>query len=125
MKPYIFIASRFSARTARERKRYAERLRYLCRRVTELGAIPMAPHGYFTTFLDDNDPEERRRGIEMGHEWMRMCSAMLYDASLGESEGMLADFHRWEGTFFMLERGPLRHQECEWEDLGEWVRGQR
>lgn len=35
--------------------------------------IPLIPHLYFPRFLDDNDPNQRMKGIEMGLELMDMC----------------------------------------------------
>ena len=34
------------------------------------GKLPMAPHAYFTRFLDDDDPEERAKGIRLGNDWL-------------------------------------------------------
>ncbi len=35
--------------------------------------IPIAPHLYFPNFLDENDPNQRMKGIEMGLELMDLC----------------------------------------------------
>lgn len=35
--------------------------------------IPIVPHLYFPIFLDENDPNQRMKGIEMGLELMDMC----------------------------------------------------
>lgn len=45
-----------------------------CRLAVSKGLIPLAPHLYFTQFLDDNDPQERRLGQQAGKEWMRYVS---------------------------------------------------
>lgn len=37
------------------------------------GVIPLAPHIYFTQFLDDDDHEERRLGLHMGAELLKCC----------------------------------------------------
>lgn len=37
------------------------------------GRIPVIPHLYFPTFLDENNPNERMTGIEMGLELMDSC----------------------------------------------------
>ena len=34
------------------------------------GKLPMAPHAYFTRFMDDDDPEERAEGIRLGNDWL-------------------------------------------------------
>lgn len=38
--------------------------------------IPIAPHIYFTQFLDDDDPQERRLGLDMGLELLKLCSEL-------------------------------------------------
>jgi hypothetical protein len=119
MKPYIFICSRLKGRTPKEKAKFAERARYLCRKVMLLGGIPMAPHVYFTEFLDDANPEERQMGIELGHEWMRSCDALLYDATLGESEGMQADWRNWSGKFFRIDT--LEEEEFEFHEIKKWI----
>lgn len=34
------------------------------------GKLPMAPHAYFTRFLDDDNLEERAEGIRLGKDWL-------------------------------------------------------
>ena len=38
-----------------------------------LQCIPIVPHLYFPSFLDDNDPNERMIGISKGLELMNIC----------------------------------------------------
>lgn len=40
--------------------------RFACRYATEHGYMPMAPHLYFTQFMDDADPQDREDGIHYG-----------------------------------------------------------
>lgn len=35
--------------------------------------MPMAPHLYFTQFLDDADPQDREDGIHYGLKWLEEC----------------------------------------------------
>ena len=42
-----------------------------CRRVTFEGNVPVAPHAYFTSFLDDTVPHERKAGMKMGMELLK------------------------------------------------------
>jgi hypothetical protein len=41
------------------------------------GALPIAPHIYFTQFLDDGSPAERELGIRAGLELLRDCDELL------------------------------------------------
>ena len=42
------------------------------------GALPIAPHAYFTRFLDDNSPAERELGITAGLELLTGCDELWY-----------------------------------------------
>ena len=44
-----------------------------CREAAELGVLPIAPHAYFTRFLDDSVPQERALGMKLGRELLQMC----------------------------------------------------
>lgn len=50
------------------------------------GHVPIAPHIYFTEFLNEEDHEERKLGIEAGLKLLKLCDEIwIY----GEpSEGM-------------------------------------
>ena len=41
-----------------------QRARGFCKLALQAGYIPIAPHIYFTQFLDDDSPEERSHEIE-------------------------------------------------------------
>ncbi len=60
-----------------------------CREAVMEGAMPIAPHVYFTQFLDDAVPEERAAGMIMGLEMLRRCEEVWV---YGEpTEGMRAE----------------------------------
>lgn len=112
----VYIISRYRAKTARER-RFNERVaRYFCRRITEAGAQPVAPHLFYTQFIDDNDPEDRRRGLRFGLEDLKLADSFLLVIIDGQiSEGMageLTELSRGNGP----QRGhliSLTHKEAE------------
>ena len=58
--------------------------------VKEYGAIPIAPHIYFTQFLDDAVPEERAFGRMVGLQLLSECDELWY---FGDqiSQGMVAE----------------------------------
>lgn len=66
----IFICSPYRGDVTRNK---TNALTY-CRRAANDGYMPMAPHLYFTRFLDDNDPEQRNAGISAGLEWLEQCA---------------------------------------------------
>jgi len=47
--------------------------RRYCRDAVKTGFIPVAPHIYFTQFLDDSVESERMAGIEAGIQLMLAC----------------------------------------------------
>ena len=60
--------------------------RRYCRMAVEKGFIPVAPHIYFTQFLDDAIESERVAGINAGIELMNeCCEVWVFDSP---TEGM-------------------------------------
>mgnify|MGYP005801012307 CR=1 FL=1 len=47
-----------------------------CAYAADCGMLPLAPHTIFTHYLDDTQPEQRARGLEMGLELLRHCDEM-------------------------------------------------
>lgn len=45
-----------------------------CREAISMGVIPITPHVYFTQFLNDLYPEERKLGMTAGLELLKLCS---------------------------------------------------
>lgn len=60
---------------------------FYCQFAVKQGALPIAPHIYFTQFLDDNELEERKLGLEMGQDMMKQCNEFWVFGSK-MSEGM-------------------------------------
>ena len=75
--PFVYVCSRYRAKTSDERLQNIELAKYACERVIHTGAIPIAPHLYFTRFLDDNVEFERDFGMEAGKKMMEMCSSFF------------------------------------------------
>lgn len=101
----IFICSPYKVTSVhpgdmeRERADNAERVRLACRLLAKLGYMPLAPHGYFTGFLDDSLPEERAEGMTLGLEWLaesdevwvfgeRISDGMSHEIALARELGL-------------------------------------
>ena len=72
----IYICSPYRADTQEgvaENERNAERY---CRQAIQAGYIPIAPHLYFTRFLDDSNAREREAGLKMGRAILLECSEL-------------------------------------------------
>ena len=78
----VFVCSPLKGNTEeniRKAKRY-------CTYVVACGYLPVAPHVYFTTFLEDSNAEEREIGMTMGLELLLLCDELWIFGK--ESEGM-------------------------------------
>jgi hypothetical protein len=53
-----------------------EKAREYCRYVMSKGHIPFAPHLLFTQFLNDEVPEERQAGMQMGLDMLPRCDEL-------------------------------------------------
>ena len=60
------------------------------------GIIPIAPHVYFTQFLDDGKSAERRAGMDAGIELLRLCQEVWVYGMANPSEGMKAEIKKAE-----------------------------
>jgi len=58
------------------------------------GEAPIASHLLGPQVLDDNDPEQRRMGIEAGLAWAECADASAFYIDLGWSNGMKAALTR-------------------------------
>ena len=47
-----------------------------CHAATQAGVVPIAPHLYFSSYLDDLIPEERNTGMQMGLDILRRCDEL-------------------------------------------------
>ena len=67
-----------------------------CREAMQLfpGVIPIAPHVYFTQFLDYTKPEERAAGLKAGLELLERCDEVWVYGMQNPSEGMKAEILR-------------------------------
>ncbi len=59
-----------------ERKENVKRAKLACRILVKLGYLPLAPHLYFTRFLEDSDEKEREEGIVLGLRWLEISDEL-------------------------------------------------
>lgn len=79
----IFICSPFRG-NIEENKKAAQ---FFAKVIIGTGRVPVAPHLYFPQFLDEENPNERMNGIEMGLELMDVCDE-VYVLGFNITEGM-------------------------------------
>lgn len=85
-----------------------------CRDIALRGDMPVAPHIYFTRFLSDDNGEERRLGIDMGLELLKLCDEMwVYGRVI--SEGMAREI-----AYACERRIPMRFCDSEGRETDKW-----
>lgn len=65
-----------------------------CREIVLKGNIPIAPHIYFTQFLNENSIIERNIGINAGIELLKKCDELWVFSKMA-SEGMTREISKW------------------------------
>lgn len=95
----VVIESPFSAPTEELRQRNAEYLKAAVLDSLDRGEAPYASHAFYTQFLDDDIPGERRLGMEAGFAWGDKADEVAVYVDLGISHGMR------EGIAKALARG--------------------
>lgn len=94
----IFICSPFRGNIEENTKA----AQFFAKIIIQTGRVPIAPHLYFPQFLDEENPNERMNGIEMGLELMDVCDE-VYVLGFNITEGM-----RFELDHARAKRIPVR-----------------
>jgi hypothetical protein len=69
----IFVCSQFQGDSNKNR----ERAQSYCRVIALRGLLPIAPHAYFTYFLNDDLDKERALGMSFSDALLEMCDGVL------------------------------------------------
>ncbi|MEG1562132.1 MAG: DUF4406 domain-containing protein [Bacteroides sp.] len=84
-KKLVYIASPYRG----DRKRNLRKAEKYTRAALDAGAIPITPHLFYSTVLNDDNPEQRERGMAAGTALLLRCDEVW---AFGEpSEGMKAE----------------------------------
>ena len=67
----IFVCSPFQGK-----KENIEKAKKYCRMLVDMGYIPIAPHVYFSQFMDDHNPEDRKKALEMNKKLLEFCDEL-------------------------------------------------
>lgn len=84
--------------------------RCYCDCIISSGAIPICPHIYFTQFLDDNIPESREMGMQMGLQLLAECDSMYVFI---KQDGIISEGMRREITYATAYNIPIHY--IDWE----------
>lgn len=99
----IYVCSKYRGDVEKNTERAID----YCKCVYKHGHIPVAPHIYFTRFLDDSKPEERKDGMELGLQLLKHCDELWIfddDPSVGMQQEI--EFARANNipTAYVIER---------------------
>ena len=83
----IYVCSRLAGDIKNNIEKAKEYAKFV---VKECGAVPIAPHIYFTQFLDDTVPEERAFGTMAGLMLLSDCDELWYFGD-SVSKGMVRE----------------------------------
>lgn len=83
-RPLVVLESPYAGDT----RRNEAYLRACLRDSLERGEAPYASHRMYTDALDDDDPAERKLGIEAGFAWGQVAALRAFYVDLGWSRGM-------------------------------------
>lgn len=73
----VYIISRYTAPTPEERQFNIDVCRYFCRLLAKQGIRPVAPHLFYTQFINDDNPEERSLGLQFGIAELDDCDGYI------------------------------------------------
>ena len=73
----VYIISRYRAFTKSEREFNRKVARHFCRQVVLEGKIPVAPHLFYTQFLNEDQAKERQIGLDIGMKELHEADEFL------------------------------------------------
>jgi hypothetical protein len=103
----VYICSPYRA----DKEKNTERVRHYCRMADITGCLPIAPHLYFTTFLNDDSIMDRSDGMYMGLQLLTYCEEVwIFCNEL--SEGMIKEIKKAKELNI-----PLKFYNTEMEEI--------
>ena len=83
----VYVCSQYGTRGNKETN--LEFAKLFCMAVIEEGKIPICPHLFYAQVLNDDVPEQRAAGMEIGLHLLEDCDVLLVCSPL--SQGMIAE----------------------------------
>lgn len=84
----IYVCSRFRGDVNKNKQLAKE----YCKEIISCGFLPIAPHIYFTEFMDDNNKEERELAFKFNKLLIDFCDELwVYGQEI--SQGMLIEIN--------------------------------
>lgn len=104
-RPFVIVESPYGGDNM---QRNIEYLKRALRDSWERGEHPLASHGYYPLFLKENDPKERKEGIECGYAMWPLAEKVVFYVDHGMSKGMEAALDRAVHHRKVIESRTLR-----------------
>lgn len=70
--PIVYVISPYAGNVEEN----VTKARVYCREAAKQGYLPVAAHLLYPQFLNDNDPEERELGMQMGLHLLALCDVV-------------------------------------------------
>lgn len=75
------------------------------------GEAPFASHGFYTTYLDDTNPAERKLAMESGFEWLKATDIVAVYVDRGISSGMIKGIEKAQSLDIPIEFRRVKEKE--------------
>ncbi len=100
--PMVYICSQYHADTKEQLEINIQVAKWAAYQEAKRGLIPIAPHLYFTQFMDDSVPQDRYFGMQAGKRLMNQCSTFrVITVENKISEGMATEIDYMTDTLLL------------------------
>lgn len=93
MNKLIYVCTPYRASTPEELAENIRLAKRVCKRVLSENYVPYAPHLFFPWFLDEDNPKDRKLGMDAGMKVLERCDG-LYVSGPRISEGMAREIEK-------------------------------
>ena len=87
----IYVCSRLRADANHTMEEHIKFATEHCKEIVKEGNMPIAPHIYFTQFMDDNIENERTLALKFNFDLLKSCDEIYVYDDEGISSGMQAE----------------------------------
>lgn len=89
-----YVCSPYRGKTPEQVQVHFDYAVQLTREMLLYGHCPITPHLYITACVNDDEPDERKIGLEAALQLLEKCDAVIVGQRFGISEGMAAEIEK-------------------------------
>lgn len=89
-----YVCSPYRGKTPEQVQVHFDYAVQLTREMLLYGHCPITPHLYITACVNDDEPDERKIGLEAALELLEKCDAVIVGQRYGISEGMATEIEK-------------------------------